>query len=172
MGKNNCDFKGVKNPNYKTGLAAKTSEYKGLYNSWQNMKQRCGNPNHPKYKNYGARGIKICDEWMEIEGFFKWSMENDWAQGMQIDRIDNNGNYEPKNCQWVSVYDNSRKKSTTKITKHQAEEIRNRVANGESEYDIADEYGVVHGTIWFIINNYTHVADGECSKKLKQRSNG
>jgi hypothetical protein len=61
------------------------------------------------------------------------------------------------------------KKRTTKISKEDADKIRERISLGESEYLLADEYGVVHGTIWFIKNNYTHVADGEGIKKANER---
>lgn len=167
MGKNYCDFKGRKNPNYKTGYAVKGKRL-GFYNTWQSMKARCLNPNHPKYKNYGGRGIKVCEDWIGIEGFSKWALSSGWKKGMSIDRVDNDGNYEPKNCLWVSMSENSRKKSTTKITKDQAEEIRKRIKCGENERDLAKEYGVVHGTIWYIKKNITHVKDGDCFKKIKK----
>ena len=162
------DVSGDKNPNYKTGYAIK-GKVSGFYCTWQNMKARCLNPNSPKYKNYGGRGITICDVWLGIKGFADWALSNGWEEGLQIDRIDNNGNYCPENCHWVTRSANSRKKSTTKITFEQAKEIRCRVSKGESEHDLAKEFGVVHGTIWFIVKNFTHVADGECTKKLKER---
>lgn len=156
MGKNYCDFSGVKNPNYKTGYATK-GKRPGFYNSWQNMKSRCLNKNNPKYKRYGGRGIKICKDWLLIENFADWALKNEWGKGKTLDRIDNDGDYCPENCKWISMSDNSRKKSTTKLTRKQADIIRERIKNGENEYALAKEYGVVHGTIWFIKNNYTHV---------------
>lgn len=169
MGRNYVDMSGDNNPNYKTGYAIK-GKRSGFYNSWQNMKARCLNPKNPKYKRYGERGIEICDEWMGIAGFASWSLSNGWEEGFSLDRIDNDGNYCPENCEWISVSDNSRKKSTTKISIDNAKEIRRRVSEGESEHDLAKEYGVVHGTVWFIVNNFTHVAEGECTRKLNARS--
>lgn len=166
MGKNNADFSGIKNPNYKTGYCIKSKKL-SFYNSWQAMKARCLNPNNPKYKRYGGRGIKICDEWLNIEGFAQWALNNGWTQGSTIDRIDNNGNYCPKNCRWVSVSENSRKKRTTKIDIIKAQEIRERF--NEDWYKLAEEYGCTHGNIWFIMNNFTHVEEGECIKKIKER---
>lgn len=84
------------------------TDYPKLYMVWITMKNRCENPNRAKYKDYGARGIKVCDEWHNAEAFCKWALENGYKEGLQIDRIDNNGNYEPSNCRWVTPKENSR----------------------------------------------------------------
>ena len=168
MGKNNKNIRGVNNPNYRTGYAGNGSR-KGFYNSWQNIKARCLRKNHPKYLRYGGRGISICPEWLAIEGFAAWALSSGWSEGLSIDRIDNDGNYEPSNCRWISMSENSRRKRTTKISFEQAQIIRQRLDGGENEHDLAKEYNVVHGTIWFISKNFTHVADGECTKRLKER---
>lgn len=155
---------GKNNPNYKGGYAINKNS---LYNSWQNMKGRCLRPKNPKYPRYGGRGIMICSEWLDGIKFFEWSLANGYQDGYSIDRIDNDGNYEPSNCRWVSISENSRHKRTTKISHIQAEEIRQRISNGENECDLAREFNVVHGTIWFIKNNFTHVPEGECSRTIK-----
>jgi len=108
------DVKGSKNPNFKTGYCIK-GQTPSFYNTWQGMKARCLNPNNPKYHRYGGRGIKVCEEWMDIKNFSEWALSNGWKQGLTLDRINNDGNYCPENCRWVSVCENSRKKSTTKI---------------------------------------------------------
>jgi len=159
---------GELNGRYKTGLAGT----RGIYTSWQGMKQRCLNPNHPKYHRYGGRGIDIHPDWLDIEGFKKWAESSGFKEGMTIDRVDNDGGYNPDNCHWISKEQNSRKKSTTKITLLQAGEIRTKLDAGESRNDLAKEYGVKTGTIWFIQNNITHVPDGECARKIKAKRNG
>ena len=156
---------GQGNPNYKTGYRVKGFR-SSLYTSWTGMKGRCLNPHNPKYSRYGGRGITVCSEWLEFKNFLEWSLNNGWKKGYSIDRIDNDGNYCPENCQWLSISDNSRKKRTTKITKKQADEIRQR--KNENWYDLAREYGCSHGNIWFIMHNFTHVANGECIKRIRE----
>lgn len=156
---------GESNGRYKTGLCM-SGKKTSLYRSWCGMKQRCLNPNNPKYKRYGGRGIKVCTEWLDIVGFYNWAINNGWQEGFSIDRIDNDGDYCPENCKWISVSENSRKKATTKIDMITAQEIRSRI--NEDWYKLAEEYGCSHGNIWFIMHNFTHLPAGECSKKLKE----
>ena len=78
----------------------------GLYAIWRSMKCRCLDPNNYAYKNYGGRGIKLCEEWLNITEFVNWMKNNGWKKGLQIDRIDNDGNYEPSNCRLVTAKEN------------------------------------------------------------------
>jgi len=149
------DFRGENNPNFKHGLTDGNSFRHPVYTAWQNMKQRCFNVRNKKFHRYGGRGISICDHWLKSKNFIQWAFENGWQKGLTLDRIDNDGNYEPSNCQWILQTLNSRKKHTTKLTIDQAKQIRNKCRSGLSEHEVAKEYDVSHGTIWFIVNNLT-----------------
>lgn len=84
-----------------------------LHNRWKAIKQRCFNPNNAGYKNYGGRGVKLCSEWLEFEAFYKWCIENGYKEEYQIDRIENDGNYEPNNVRFIPVKSNNRNRRTT-----------------------------------------------------------
>lgn len=74
-----------------------------LYRTWTNAKTRCYNPKNKKYPRYGARGIRMCDEWLhDFPAFYKWANENGYKPGLQLDRRDNDGNYCPENCRFVT----------------------------------------------------------------------
>jgi transcriptional regulator with XRE-family HTH domain len=81
-----------------------------LYGIWGSIKQRCGNPNHRAYHRYGGRGIKICSAWKDNYSSFKeWALKNGYKTDLTIHRINNNGDYEPNNCQWISRGQNTKK---------------------------------------------------------------
>lgn len=76
-----------------------------IHEAWSHMIARCGNEKHPFYKDYGGRGIKVCDEWIGTQGFIRfneWAMANGYQENLTLDRIDNDKGYSPDNCRWVS----------------------------------------------------------------------
>ena len=96
-----------------------------LYGIWSSMVTRCYNPNRKQYDNYGGRGIRVCDRWLGENGFenFVHDMGERPSPEHSIDRIDVNGNYEPSNCRWATIKEQSRNKRTTKYVYLNGDEI-------------------------------------------------
>jgi len=78
-----------------------------LYRIWRGLFKRCHNRNATDYSNYGGRGIKVCDEWLDFKVFYGWAMRNGYREDLTIERIDVNGNYEPNNCCWITKSEQS-----------------------------------------------------------------
>ena len=90
--------------------------YTALYKTWVQMKMRCYNPNHASYYNYGGRGIKVCDEWNgehSFSVFCEWAIGAGYKEGLSLDRIDNEKDYYPENCRWVTRAFQERNKRNT-----------------------------------------------------------
>ena len=117
---------------------------KKIYRVWCAMKERCNNPHNKRYKNYGSRGISVCDSWSKsFMCFDKWAKGAGYKEGLTLDRINNDGNYCPENCRWITRREQNRNYSRNhKIT-----------YNGETLCisDMADKYGVNRATVLFRI---------------------
>ena len=96
---------------------------KRLYHIWNGMKHRCYNLEDKKYYRYGGRGISICDEWLNFDNFAKWSLNNGYADNLSIDRINNDGNYEPSNCRWTNNKQQCRNRRTNIKTQYNGKEM-------------------------------------------------
>lgn len=93
------------------------------------MKQRCYYAKHEAYKRYGGRGISVCDEWKSIKAFRDWAVKNGYRDDLTLDRINNDGNYEPSNCRWVTPRAqaaNRRTKSNTGVVGVHYDKSKNR----------------------------------------------
>jgi hypothetical protein len=109
------------------------------YCVWQAMRQRCTNPNNPRYPHYGGRGIKYCERWEEFKNFYEDMGEK--PKGLTIDRKDNDGNYQPDNCHWA----------TYSVQNRNTRNNRNITFNGRTQCMMAwaNETGIKYMTILF-----------------------
>lgn len=110
VGRENCGCKKKKYPQ-KHGMS-----HTKLHNVWISMNKRCSNPKDTEYKNYGGRGISVCDEWKGTNGasrFIEWALKNGYKESLSIDRIDVDGNYEPSNCRWIPMNEQAFNKRNT-----------------------------------------------------------
>jgi len=129
------------------------------FSVWVAMKQRCRDPKHDNFKSYGGRGVVVCDRWMSFSNFLA-DMGPKPTPKHQIDRIDNDGNYEPSNCQWVTCVENQRKRTCVKLSMEKARAIRYQHHFGMvTVTELARDYGVAAGTISPLVNNKTWKED-------------
>lgn len=120
----------------------------------QVMMRRCRDKNQPRYKYYGGGGIKVCNEWVnDPNSFIKWSKENGYEDGLTIDRIDVNGDYEPSNCRWVDMKTQGRNKSNTIfITDLRDGELK-------SLAEVAESLGIKYPTFYFRFNKFCNISE-------------
>lgn len=132
---------------------------KRIYLVWYGMKNRCFNPNNKDYKDYGARGITVCESWLDFSTFCEWAYANGYDDGktgkeQSLDRINVNGNYEPDNCRWVNM---ATQRRNTRA---------NVIVNGKCLQDVSKETGINPTTI------LRYTKDGEFDINFKPRAYG
>lgn len=113
-----------------------------LYRIWAGIIQRCCNENQGyEWKNYGGRGITVCEEWRNsFESFKEWAEANGYTNNLTIDRKDNDGPYAPWNCRWATVYEQSNNKRTSKRITYKGE--------SKTVREFADEYGLAYHCLY------------------------
>ena len=127
-----------------------------LYHVWNDMRQRCENPNKSSYVWYGAKGIRVCDEWQDFENFEKWAYKNGYDDTAPrgyctLDRIDNKEGYNPQNCRWVSMTDQNRNKSYHRYVEYHGKKY--------TVTQLADEVGMNKDTLVYRLNANWSVED-------------
>lgn len=130
-----------------------------LYKLRGSIKNRCYNAKKSDFNSYQGKGIKMCDDWLNnAESFYKWCLLNGWREGLSIDRIDPNKDYEPSNCQFITIADNTRKSYKdnprlgekcfmSKLIPLQVIEIKKQLLEGKSCAEIARKFLVSPSTI-------------------------
>ena len=110
-----------------------------LYKIWINIKDRVLNPKNKRYNDYGGRGITICDDWKnDFISFYNWAMSNGYSDGLSLDRIDNDGNYEPDNCRWTTKTIQSRNQRIRKNNKTGYKGVYYHKSTGKYQASIKD----------------------------------
>ena len=133
-----------------------------LYGVYSNIKDRCYNPNCSAYKNYGAKGVRMCDEWYnDFIAFYEWAQSHGYQKGLSIDRLNSEGPYSPENCEWVTVGENTRRSN---IERALTDFPRHRNKNG-------DYYGIDPDGIFYTFVNANkfsneHNLEGGCVRAV------
>lgn len=122
-----------------------------LYWIWHGMKARCFNTHDSRFKDYGGRGITVCDEWISFESFRSWALSNGYADNLTIDRVDNDGNYCPENCRWATDKQQANNRRTNRLITH----------NGKTQTikQWASELGINYNTLYTRIVKYGWTAE-------------
>jgi len=124
-------------------------KYDGLLDVYYDMLRRCYDRQSVSFRRYGGRGIAVCDEWRNDRmAFVRWAQEHGHRQGLQIDRIDNDGNYCPENCRFVTRAENQRNTSMTRLNDNAVNFIRaNNISRKYTQQELARRFGVSQARI-------------------------
>jgi hypothetical protein len=137
------------------------------------MIQRCTNKKVWSYSRYGGRGIKVCQEWLkDFESFYVWAQQSDYRSDLQLDRIDNDGDYTPKNCRWVTIAQNSRNKHTNYKIEYQGEQM----ILADWALKLGIDYHVLHHRLrylgWTVEEAFSNVSSSHNRIKKQIEFNG
>lgn len=119
-----------------------------IYRVWASMKQRCENPNDNGFKWYGDKGIKVCKEWSNsFESFYSWAKQNGYKEGLTIERINVDGDYEPKNCKWIT-----QQKQLLNTTRNKFITYKGKT---QTLKEWSDELGIKYMTLWYRLKRWS-----------------
>jgi hypothetical protein len=133
-------------------------EPRQLYQVWKGIRERCSDPKNSKYNRYGGRGITVCCEWQsEYMPFRNWALTHGWRPGLEIDRRNNDGNYTPKNCRFVTRAVNCQNRSNNKLTPKKVVHIRKLIKCGKGPSEIGRMFNVSETMVRMIRKGETWV---------------
>ena len=136
-----------------------------LYNTWCKIRYRCLNPKDPAYKDYGARGITICKEWLSFINFEKWAFDNGYKENMTIDRIDNNKGYSPVNCRFVDKKTQANNRRSCRIISYKGE-----TKNLREWCDVLElDYKFIHNRIYKLHWDFEKAVSTPCDKSKRNK---
>lgn len=126
------------------------------------MLQRCENPNCSCYHDYGGRGITVCVEWHDPVVFIKWALASGWQKGLTIDRTDNNGNYKPDNCRWITRKEQQRNRRDNRLI----------TFGGKTQTMVewAEELNIPYGVLESRINKYHWPIERALTEPIRKRA--
>jgi predicted XRE-type DNA-binding protein len=127
------------------------------YRVWDSMIRRCHSPSHHAFKDYGARGITVCDKWKNFEGFIEDMGFQ--PEGLSIERINNDLGYSKENCRWATVTEQARNRRATKLDEDKVMQIKILLKTGVSQNKIASQFSVSR-------SNIGHIAQGTTWRQL------
>lgn len=140
----------LKSGHIKHGQAKGPGQISREFYSWQDAKARCFRPTKRNYKDYGGRGITMCDMWIHDFAAF-YDHIGPCPEGLTLDRIDVNGNYEPGNVRWATLEEQSQNRRSTKTTKEEVELLRNEHAAGATTMSLASKYNLPYQLVLNVI---------------------
>jgi hypothetical protein len=132
-----------------------------IYQCWQDMWARCRNPNDTSYENYGGRGIKVCERWETFENFLA-DMGSTYTNGLELDRVDNDVDYKPENCRWVTHSQNNRNKRNNYLVTYEGETC--------TMAEWSDRLGIKRNTLEARIGRLGWSIDRAFTKPVQKRS--
>jgi len=144
----------LKSEGHQSRPRLRNGKYRKEYQCWWGMLDRCLNPQNKVFPHYGGRGISVCKRWMNFDKFFE-DMGQRPDNNFSIERVNNDGGYNPSNCKWATRAEQAQNTRATKLNPAKVAEIRSRHAAGDSAYRIAKDNKVTVTTILRIVRNET-----------------
>lgn len=142
-----------------------------LHNIWNGMIDRCRRETHPMWKHYGGKGVKVCTMWQDYIQFKKWAEENGYEEHLTIERMDNDGGYEPSNCMWATRKEQSNNQTHSILRKFTIEELKviqlNYYSSKLNQKEYAESVGLKRSSLQKLIaGGYENLPKLDLTKEI------